>query len=62
MTINPVAHALVLLRGPFYHDATELLADPVYLRSLAITVVWTAACLAASLYRVNRRDQGVVLA
>ena len=59
MTINPVAHALVLMRGPFYHAPAELFADQRYLVALAVTVLWTGACLMGSMRRVERRDRGI---
>jgi ABC-2 type transport system permease protein len=61
MSINPVSHALVLMRGPFYHDPAVLLADPRYLTALAVTVAWTGACLLLSMRRVQRRERGVAL-
>lgn len=61
MTVNPVAHALVLLRTPFYMSAGEALADQRYQIALAVTVVWTAACLLGSMSRVQKRDKGLAI-
>jgi ABC-2 type transport system permease protein len=61
MTINPVAHALVIMRGPFYHTSAELLADPGYLRSLAVTVLWAVASLTGSMLRVAKRETGMAV-
>ena len=59
MLINPVAHALVLMRAPFYHDAGFMLADPQYLTALLGTAGWSGLCLLASMRKVGRRDHGV---
>jgi ABC-2 type transport system permease protein len=61
MNINPVAHALVLLRTPLYLSLDQAFADPRYLLALAVTVVWTAACLLGSMVRVQKRDRGVTV-
>jgi ABC-2 type transport system permease protein len=58
MEINPVSHALVLLRDPFYLDPTRMFADSRYLIALAVTLAWAALCLSASMIRVGRRDHG----
>jgi ABC-2 type transport system permease protein len=60
MLINPVAHALVLMRAPFYHGAAGLFADRTYLIALAVTLAWTTLCLVASLRKVAKREKGVV--
>ena len=62
MLVNPVSHALVVIRAPFYAPAASLLSDGAYLRSLAVTVGWAALCLGLSLLRVERREQGVAAA
>ncbi len=59
MTINPVAHALVLLRSPFYQAPEQLFGDSRYLIALAVTVLWAAVCLLGSMARVEKRDKGV---
>jgi ABC-2 type transport system permease protein len=62
MLVNPVAHALVLMRGPFYHGPAALFADPQYQTALAVTLAWTSLCLLASMRKVARRDKGVAAA
>lgn len=59
MMVNPVAHAMTLLRGPFYAGPAELLATPSYLIGLAVVVVWVALGLWWSSARVGARDKGV---
>ena len=41
------------------HRAAQAFADQRYLIALAVTVVWTAACLLGSMVRVEKRDRGV---
>jgi ABC-2 type transport system permease protein len=60
MTINPVAHALVLMRTPFYMTVEQAFTDQRYLIALAVTFVWTTACLLGSMARVEKRDKGVI--
>ncbi|MBF0372142.1 MAG: ABC transporter permease [Alphaproteobacteria bacterium] len=55
---NPVSHALTLLRAPFYAGPAELFTTPSYLISLAVTLTWAGGCLAASMWRVERRERG----
>lgn len=59
MNINPVAHALVLLRTPLYMSVSEAFQNQRYLLALAVTAVWTIACLLGSMARVEKRDKGV---
>lgn len=59
MLANPVSHALVIIRAPFYGGPETLFTDGHYLISLAVTVVWAGACLFLSMARVNRREKGV---
>ena len=59
MTINPVAHALILMRKPFYETPDALFADQRYLIALAVTVAWAALCLFGSMARVERREKGL---
>ena len=59
MTVNPVAHALVLLRDPFYLTPAQMLADQRYLVALAVTLVWTGLGLVGSMRRVEKRERGV---
>lgn len=59
MAVNPVSHALVIIRAPFYATPAEMFANSSYLLSLTVTIGWAALCLGLSMARVNRRDQGV---
>lgn len=59
MLLNPVAHALTVLRGPFYAAPAELLASGSYLVSLVVLLAWVALSLWASARRVNRRERGI---
>jgi ABC-2 type transport system permease protein len=58
MLINPVHHALEIIRAPFYGDVAQLFANASYLRSLAVTVAWAVICLGLSMKRVERRERG----
>jgi ABC-2 type transport system permease protein len=58
MAINPVHHALNIIRAPFYGGADTMLASPAYLLSLAVTVAWAAICLVLSMKRVEKREKG----
>jgi ABC-2 type transport system permease protein len=62
MTINPVSHALTILRMPFYLDGAQLLMDDGYLGGLMVTLAWAAICLVLSIRRVGRRERGVAVA
>ncbi len=59
MLINPVSHALTLIRAPFYADVPQLLSNGGYLTALAVASLWAALCLAFSLWRVGRVEKGV---
>ncbi len=59
MLANPVSHALVIIRAPFYGGPARLFTDTDYLLSLAVTVAWAGLCLGLSMARVNRREKGV---
>ncbi len=59
MTLNPVAHALVLMRSPFYKTPDALFLDQRYLIALAVTVAWAAVCLLGSMARVEKRERGL---
>ncbi|CAA7624916.1 putative transporter subunit: membrane component of ABC superfamily [Magnetospirillum sp. LM-5] len=58
MAINPVHHALNIIRAPFYGDAMSMLASPAYLLSLAVTIAWAVVCLILSMKRVEKREKG----
>ena len=62
MSVNPVAHALVLLRDPFYMTPHQMLADGRYLLALAVTMAWAVASLLGSMARVEKREKGIGLA
>ncbi|WP_096701596.1 ABC transporter permease [Magnetospirillum sp. 15-1] len=59
MLANPVSHALVIIRAPFYGGPARLFTDTDYLLSLAVTLAWAGLCLGLSMARVNRREKGV---
>ncbi|MBF0341585.1 MAG: ABC transporter permease [Magnetococcales bacterium] len=58
MTVNPVTHALTLIRTPLYHPASEFLATTAYWNALLIAATWAGLCLWLALWRVNRVEQG----
>ncbi len=58
MVLNPVSHALVLLRLPFYHTAAQVLANHDFLVSLGVVVAWVVGCMWMSVIRVERREHG----
>ncbi len=62
MLANPVSHALIIIRAPFYYGPGTLLADPHYLLSLGVTIAWATVCLGLSMARVNKRDKGIAAA
>lgn len=62
MVINPVHHALNIVRAPFYSHGMALFHDGDYLISLSVTVIWALICLLLSMRRVNRREEGASLA
>ena len=62
MTLNPVSHALVIIRLPFYLTPAEMFARPDYQIGMAVAVIWAAACLFISKLRVEKRERGVVAA
>ena len=59
MEINPVFHALEIIRAPFYGGGWSLLGHSGYLVSLAVTVLWATASLLLSMRRVERREAGL---
>ena len=62
MLVNPVSHALVAVRAPFYDSPAHLLGQADYLLALAVTVAWAGIGLALSMLRVNRAERGAPLA
>ncbi len=61
MTINPVTHALTLIRTPLYQLPEQFLIDPHYWQAMAIALIWAGGCLWFALWRVNRLEQGAPL-
>ncbi|MEO5339088.1 MAG: ABC transporter permease [Magnetococcus sp. MYC-9] len=59
MQINPVTHALRLIRLPFYQDASVLLGQTEYRTALAVALLWAVVCLGLALWRVNRVERGL---
>jgi len=59
MMINPVHHALNIVRAPFYGSPVDLFSQQPYLISLAVTIAWAAICLLLSMKRVSHREVGV---
>jgi ABC-2 type transport system permease protein len=62
MVINPISHALAIIRAPFYSAPADLFASPGYLVSLTVAVAWAVLCLGLSMARVNKREKGVAMA
>ena len=62
MQVNPVHHALNIVRAPFYGAPETLLGNGSYLVSLAVTVLWMAASLLLSMKRISRREKGMAVA
>ena len=60
MTINPVSHALRLVRSPLYFSVTEMITDPAYLTSLAITILWLFISFYGSIWQVLKKEQGAL--
>jgi ABC-2 type transport system permease protein len=56
MLINPVSHALLLIRLPLYQPAAELLSNPDYIIAMIIALIWALGCLLLALKRVNRME------
>jgi len=61
MMVNPVSHALIAVRAPFYDSPAVLLAQGGYLLSLGVTVLWAAVGLGLSMVRVNRAERGAAI-
>ncbi|EKV31680.1 hypothetical protein C882_3430 [Caenispirillum salinarum AK4] len=58
MTINPVTHALNVVRGPFYEAPGALFSSGEWLTSLAVLLAWVVLVLWLSVKRVNKREMG----
>lgn len=61
MTINPLTHALILLRLPFYHVAEHVVVDHDFLVSLGVVVSWVVGCVWLAMIRVERRERGAAV-
>lgn len=61
MGINPVAHALILLRLPFYRVAEQVVTDQDFLVSLGVVVVWVIGCVWLAMVQVERRERGAAV-
>jgi len=59
MMVNPVTHAMTILRGPFYSDPLTLFSQSSYLIGLAVVLVWVSGSLGIAAMRVSKRDKGV---
>lgn len=58
MAVNPVTHALQLIRLPFYHLPADLWIRNDYQIALLVTTAWAVGCLILALWQVNRVDRG----
>ncbi|MBF0294838.1 MAG: ABC transporter permease [Magnetococcales bacterium] len=58
MIVNPVTHALTLIRTPLYHPPLEFLASRDYWLAMTITIVWAVGTLMLALWRVNQVERG----
>lgn len=56
MWLNPVSHALLLIRLPLYQPVDQLLAHSDYQTALAVALGWAVVSLALALHRVNRQE------
>ncbi|MBF0134331.1 MAG: ABC transporter permease [Magnetococcales bacterium] len=59
MILNPVSHALHLIRLPFYHPGSQLVGLAAYQSAFLITVIWAGLCLWIALWKVSRLEVGV---
>ncbi|MBF0158712.1 MAG: ABC transporter permease [Magnetococcales bacterium] len=58
MMVNPVSHALTLIRLPFYHsDPLLLFQNGSYLIAWTVTLLWAGGCFLLALWRVNRVEK-----
>lgn len=61
MTINPVTHALTLIRTPLYQLPMDFLANPAYWKAMIIAMIWAGGCLWLALWRVNQVERGALM-
>lgn len=59
MIINPVSHALQLIRLPFYHPGGHLIGMAAYQTALLVALAWAGLCLVLALWKVSRMETGV---
>jgi len=58
MIVNPVTHAMTILRAPFYDSPMVLFGQGDYLIALGVVVLWVAGSLTLAALRVSKRDRG----
>ncbi|MBF0369477.1 MAG: ABC transporter permease [Magnetococcales bacterium] len=58
MVINPVSHALTLIRRPFYETPEALLSDPGYGLAMGVALLWAGICLWLAWRQVKRVPRG----
>ncbi|MBF0381085.1 MAG: ABC transporter permease [Magnetococcales bacterium] len=56
MFLNPVSHALLLIRMPLYQPISELLTSSQYIIAFIVAIIWAVGCLMLALSRVNRQQ------
>lgn len=61
MGVNPVTHALTLLRLPFYYTVEQLMHSRDFQLSFWVVVVWVIGCVWLATTRVKRRDRGAAV-
>ncbi|MEO5378598.1 MAG: ABC transporter permease [Magnetococcus sp. DMHC-6] len=61
MTINPVTHALTLIRLPLYNLPSQIFIMPDYWRAMVIALCWAGGCLWLALWRVEQMEKGAPL-
>ncbi len=58
MMVNPVHHALTLIRAPFYTAPSVLVEQLSYWVALGVTLAWVGGCFAVGGWRIRRQDKG----
>lgn len=61
MIVNPVTHALTIIRTPLYQLPLHFLMTWNYWQSMMIALCWAGGCVWLALWRVNRVEQGAPL-
>jgi ABC-2 type transport system permease protein len=59
MMLNPVTHAMTILRAPFYDAPLALFSRGDYLLALFVVIASVALCLILAAARVGKRETGV---